>query len=78
MVIVVNGAMNAIDRANWALGQSLFRVFAVMIPVAWGLSTVLEMRSVYVGELLANLVGGVVAVLLGRMMLADRFVPARS
>ncbi len=78
VVIVVNGAMNAIDRASWALGQSLFRVFAVMIPVAWGLSTVLEMRSVYVGELLANLVGGVVAVLLGRMMLADRFVPTRS
>ncbi len=78
VVIVVNGAMNAIDRANWALGLSLFRVFVVMIPVAWGLSTVLEMRSVYVGELLANLVGGVVAVLMGRMMLADRFVPARS
>ena len=75
-VIVVNGAMNAIDRANWALGQSLFRIFVVMIPLAWGLSTVLEMRSVFTGELAANLIGGLIAVLFGRFMLADRFVPS--
>lgn len=78
VVIVVNGAMNAIDRASWALGQSLLRVFVVMIPVAWGLSTVLEMRSVYVGELVANLAGGILALILGRIMLADRFLPAKQ
>ena len=78
VVIVVNGAMNAIDRASWALGQSLLRVFVVMIPVAWGLSTVLEMRSVYVGELVANLAGGIIALILGRMMLADRYLPVRQ
>ena len=78
VVIVVNGAMNAIDRASWALGQSLLRVFVVMIPVAWGLSTVLEMRSVYVGELVANLAGGIIALILGRMMLADRYLPLRQ
>ena len=77
-IIVVNGAMNAIDRASWALGQSLLRVFVVMIPVAWGLSTVLEMRSVYVGELVANLAGGIIALILGRMMLADRYLPVRQ
>ena len=45
-LIVVNGAFNAIDRAYWALGQSIFRVLLIMIPVAMGLSMVLESRSV--------------------------------
>jgi len=43
-IIVVNGAFNAIDRAYWALGQSVVRVALIMIPVAIGLSMVLESR----------------------------------
>jgi len=74
-LIVVNGAFNAIDRAYWSLGQSIFRVALVMIPVAVGLSMVLESRSIYTAELIANLVGGFIAVILGRALLDDRWLP---
>jgi len=77
-LIVVNGAFNAIDRAYWALGQSIFRVLLIMIPVAMGLSMVLESRSVYAAELIANLVGGLIAVIFGRALLDDRWLPERK
>ncbi len=35
VLIVVNGAFNAIDRSSFALGQSFVRVFLIMLPVAW-------------------------------------------
>ncbi|MEK9766090.1 MAG: MATE family efflux transporter, partial [Thalassolituus sp.] len=73
-IIVVNGAFNAIDRAYWALGQSVVRVALIMIPVAIGLSMVLESRSIYAAELIANLVGGIGAVILGRALLDDRWL----
>jgi Na+-driven multidrug efflux pump len=72
-LIVVNGALNAMDRANFALIQSALRVTVFMIPVAWGLGFWLDARSIYSGELIANLLGGVVAVLLGRALLDDRW-----
>jgi len=73
-LIVVNGAFNAIDRAYWALGQSVLRVTVFMIPVAIGLSMVLESRSIYTAELIANVLGGVIAVMLGRALLDDRWL----
>ena len=73
-IIVVNGAFNAIDRAYWALGQSVVRVALIMIPVAIGLSMVLESRSIYAAELIANLLGGIGAVVLGRALLDDRWL----
>ncbi|MDQ4426164.1 MATE family efflux transporter, partial [Thalassolituus sp.] len=73
-LIVVNGAFNAIDRAYWALGQSVVRVALIMVPVAIGLSLVLESRSIYAAELIANLVGGLVAIILGRVLLDDRWL----
>ena len=73
-IIVVNGAFNAIDCAYWALGQSVVRVALIMIPVAIGLSMVLESRSIYAAELIANLLGGIGAVVLGRALLDDRWL----
>jgi Na+-driven multidrug efflux pump len=73
-LIVVNGAFNAIDRAYWALAQSVIRVALIMIPVAVGLSMVLESRSIYAAELIANLVGGLIAIVLGRALLDDRWL----
>jgi hypothetical protein len=45
-----------------------------MVPVAVGLSLVLESRSIYAAELIANLVGGLVAIILGRALLDDRWL----
>ncbi|MEC8523786.1 MAG: MATE family efflux transporter [Pseudomonadota bacterium] len=73
-LIVVNGAFNAIDRAYWALAQSVIRVALIMIPVAVGLSMILESRSIYAAELIANLVGGLIAIVLGRALLDDRWL----
>ena len=77
-LIVVNGALNAMDRANFALVQSALRVTVFMIPVAWGLGFWLDARSIYSGELIANLLGGIVAVLLGRALLDDRWLAANK
>ncbi|WP_216454938.1 MATE family efflux transporter, partial [Arcanobacterium phocae] len=33
LLIVGNGIMNAVDKASFALGQSVLRVFGVMLPV---------------------------------------------
>ena len=59
LLIVSNGALNALDHAGNALVQSLFRVGAVMVPVAWLLRA--NDDGVYWAELAANLVGGAVA-----------------
>ncbi|MDF1762373.1 MAG: MATE family efflux transporter [Oleibacter sp.] len=77
-LIVVNGALNAIDRASVALLQSIVRVALFMIPLAWGFGFLLQAHSVYWGELLANILGGVLALIIGRAMLADRFAPPVS
>jgi len=61
VLVVVNGAFNAIDRAPVALGQSAGRVFLVMIPFAWLAGGALGSNAVYSAELAANIVGGLVA-----------------
>ncbi len=61
VLIVVNGAFNAIDRSSFALGQSFARVFLMMLPVAWLLRGAWGAEAIYTAELMANLAGGIVA-----------------
>ncbi|WAT19232.1 MATE family efflux transporter [Aurantiacibacter sp. MUD11] len=61
VLIVVNGALNAIDRASNALALSLTRVLLVMVPIAWLARAALGTQAVYLAELLANLLGGLAA-----------------
>ncbi|WP_417619815.1 MATE family efflux transporter [Parasphingorhabdus sp.] len=64
VLIVVNGAFNAIDQAPVALGQSAFRVFFVMVPFAWLAGDALGPNAVYSAELAANIIGGLGAAVL--------------
>ncbi|BDI60298.1 MATE family efflux transporter [Qipengyuania nanhaisediminis] len=57
ILIVANGILNAIGKASFALGQSIARVFLVMLPVAWLLQPAWGSAAIYTGELLANAFG---------------------
>ncbi|MFB0612564.1 MATE family efflux transporter [Aurantiacibacter poecillastricola] len=61
VLIVVNGALNAIDRASHALALSLARVLLVMVPIAWLARATWGTQAVYFAELAANLLGGLAA-----------------
>ena len=61
LLIVANGALNAVDKAGWALAQSCARVFLVMLPFGWLLRPVWGPEAIYAAELAANLAGGVIA-----------------
>ncbi|MGB3739377.1 MAG: MATE family efflux transporter [Pontixanthobacter sp.] len=61
LLIVGNGALNAVDKAGWALLQSFGRVFLVMLPVAWLLRPAWGSDAIYTAELAANVLGGAVA-----------------
>ncbi|AKQ43186.2 sodium transporter [Aurantiacibacter atlanticus] len=61
MLVVVNGALNAIDRAANALALSICRVLLVMVPVAWLARDALGTQAIYIAEVSANLLGGVSA-----------------
>jgi putative MATE family efflux protein len=70
LLIVGNGIMNAVDRASFALGQSVARVFLVMLPVALVLQPEMGSAAIYTAELAANLFGAVSAVVLVRYVFA--------
>lgn len=72
LLIVGNGIMNAVDRANYALMQSALRVFLVMLPFAWLMHSSWGSSAVYAAELAANLVGAVTAIILVRHVLVTR------
>lgn len=72
LLIVGNGIMNAVDRASFALLQSVARVFLVMLPVALLLRPQLGSAAIYTAELAANLFGAVTAVLLVRYIFAHK------
>lgn len=72
LLIVSNGALNAVDKARWALAQSFFRVFVVMLPVAWFLRDAWGSNAVYSAELAANIVGGLVAMLIVSRVLRQK------
>ena len=61
LLIVCNGIMNAVDRASFALAQSLVRVFVVMLPFAWALHASWGSSAVYAAELAANVFGALSA-----------------
>ena len=76
LLIVANGALNAIDKASFALAQSGGRVFLIMLPAAWLLQPQIGANGIYSAELIANLLGGLVAAvivwkLLGRDQLGQ-------
>ncbi len=64
VLIVANGALNAVDRASYSLAQSALRVFLVMLPVAWLLRPSWGADAIYSAELAANLIGGCIAALI--------------
>lgn len=66
VLIVTNGALNAIDCATTALWVSVGRVFLVMIPAAFMGSAWAGTTGVYAAILAANLLGGVVSFFIGR------------
>lgn len=57
LLIVANGILNAIDKARYALLQSIARVFLVMLPIAWLLQSQWGSAGIYTAELGANLFG---------------------
>lgn len=69
VLVVVNGAFNAIDRAPVALGQSAARVFLVMVPFAWLAGGALGAGAIYGAELVANIIGGAGAAALAWYMM---------
>ena len=72
LLIVGNGIMNAVDKAGYALAQSVARVFFVMLPVAMALQPGMGSAGIFTAELAANLFGAVSAVLLVRHVFAKR------
>lgn len=72
LLIVGNGIMNAVDKASFALLQSVVRVFGVMLPVALVLQAGMGSGAIYTAELAANLFGAVSAVVLVRHIFARR------
>lgn len=61
VLIVANGALNALDKARFALLQSTTRVFLVMLPLAWLAREYYGVRAIYGAELAANIIGGGIA-----------------
>ncbi|WP_370189880.1 MATE family efflux transporter [Qipengyuania sp.] len=61
LLIVANGALNAVDKAGYALTQSAVRVFLVMLPFGWLLRPSWGSSAIYAAELSANLAGGALA-----------------
>ncbi|PKP93996.1 MAG: MATE family efflux transporter [Alphaproteobacteria bacterium HGW-Alphaproteobacteria-14] len=72
LLIVGNGIMNAVDRATFALVQSVARVFLVMLPVALIMQPGMGSAAIYTAELAANLFGAVSAVLIVRYIFMQR------
>lgn len=70
LLIVGNGIMNAVDKAGFALGQSIARVFLVMLPVALILQPGMGSAAIFTAELAANLFGAVSAIVLVRYIFA--------
>ena len=61
LLITANGALNAVDKAGFALAQSAARVFLVMLPFGWLLRGQWGADAIYAAELVANLAGGALA-----------------
>ncbi|AEI92163.1 putative MatE efflux family protein [Roseobacter litoralis Och 149] len=66
MVVIVNAAMNARDKAVWSMSLSLGRIFAVYLPLAWIGVVVFGYMGIVVAAALANLFGAAAAVFAAR------------
>lgn len=77
LLIVGNGIMNAVDKAGFALAQSVARVFLVMLPTALLLQGTMGSAAIFTAELAANLFGAATALVLVRHIFA-RPAPAWS
>jgi putative MATE family efflux protein len=75
VLIVTNGALNAIGRSGSALLLSAARVVLVMLPAAAILQPRLGAPGVFGGELAANLGGGLLAALLVLYLFRERPPP---
>lgn len=75
VLIVTNGALNAIDRAAVALMLSFARVGLIMLPAAALLQPYWGSAGVWSGELAANLGGGLLAALLVLSLFRARHQP---
>jgi len=64
ILIVANGILNAVDKAAFALTQSLLRVFLVMLPFALLFDQALGSSAIYAAELAANAFGAVTGIAL--------------
>lgn len=60
-LVVANGALNAVDKADLAFAVSLGRVAILMVPLAWLATRHGDPAHVFAAELIANLLGGAVA-----------------
>lgn len=61
VLIVANGALNALDKSRYALLQSSIRVFLVMLPLGWLARDYFGPSAIYAAELAANIAGGTIA-----------------
>lgn len=75
ILIVTNGALNAVDHADKAFLLSSLRVLAVMVPVAWAGARIADEGGVYGGELAANVVGAALAYWFARRYLRTEQCP---
>ena len=72
LLIVANGILNAVDKASFALMQSVARVFLIMLPFALYFSLTWGSSAIYAAELAANIFGAVTAVLIVSIVLRRR------
>lgn len=75
VLIVANGALNAVDKARFALGQSFARVFLIMLPFGLLVRPLWGAEAIYSAELAANLVGGAIAGFIAWKVLGQRIRP---
>ena len=69
LLVVANGALNAVDRSGLAFRLSAARVALVMLPLGWAGTTLAGPGAVYGAELAANVAGGALAFWLARRAL---------
>ena len=60
LLIVANGALNALGKARYALIQSAVRVFLVMLPLGWFARDYFGVSAIFAAELAANIIGGAI------------------
>ncbi len=78
LLIVANGILNSVDKAAFALGQSMARVFLVMLPFSWVFLGPWGSSAIYGAELAANIFGAGTGVALVWWVMGRRIARAAS